>query len=204
MLKKGESGLLIGRNNRVSSKKCFKSEESVKKSKRGRKRKNELTDSEYLDSPLQFPLYVPQRKSAKKASISISKSFEGFKKYKQQDIGIFVQRDRKSKESDGGIKFETTVDTRELMDDIDMLLKDTDDEDEKLGLDITYDNNSSFDIIDIQENIEFSDSDGEEGNVLAVYSMKVQGGSEIDDEGKDLLEIQHGIAFSDSDEENSE
>jgi len=203
--KKGESGpLMIGENNRFSREKLPKVEESVKKTKRGRKRKNELADSE-SESPLHFPLYVPQRKSAKKASISISKSFEGLKKYKQQDIGIFMKRDGTSNESDGGgNKFETKVDARELMDDIEMLLKDTDDEDEKLGLDITYDNNSSSDILDIQENIEFSDSDGEWGDVKAVYSMKVESGSETEDAGSDLLEIQHGIAFSDSDEEQSE
>jgi len=203
-VKKGESEPLIKVNNVFSKKELPIIEEKGKKTKRGRKRKNELGDSECSESPLHFPLYVPQRKSAKKASISISKSFEGLKKYKQQDIGLFMKRDKTSKESDGGgNEFETKVDARELMEDIEMLLKDTDDEDEKLGLDITYEHNSSSDILDIQENIEFSDSDGEWGDVKAVYSMKVESGSDID-AGTDLLQIQHGIAFSDSDEEQSE
>merc|ERR1719228_19108 len=134
------------------------------KSKRGRKRKNESSDT-----PMQFPLFVPQRKSAKRASVSISKSFEGQKKYKQQDIGMFVKKVEKTREGDA----ETTDDddnqlnksqannTLEFMENVEKLLKDSDEEEEKLGLDITYDNTS--DIVEIQDNIEFSDSDSDSG-----------------------------------------
>jgi len=166
------------------------------KSKRGRKRKNESSDT-----PVQFPLFVPQRKSAKRASVSISKSFEGQKKYKQQDIGMFVKKVETTREGDA----ETTDDdnnqlnksqvnnTLELMENVEKLLKDSDEEEEKLGLDITYDNTS--DIVEIQDNIEFSDSDSDSGEDIrkADYSIKVENDS-------DLLEIQQGIVFSDSDD----
>ena len=92
-------------------------------------------------------------------------------------------------------------DTRELMEDIDMLLKDSDDEDENLGLDITYENS---DIGDIQDHIEFSDSEGEDNyDDASNYSIKVENKSlnEQENTKEDLLEIQHGIVFSDSDEE---
>jgi len=190
------SNQVVKGNNKLLSDDHIKAD----KIKRGRKRKSDQVIS---DTPLIFP-YVPQRKSAKKASLHISKAFEGGKKYKQQNIGIFVKKVGKPKEfmveNRQGRK-SMMNDTRELMEDIDMLLKDSDDEDDNLGLDITYENS---DIGDIQDHIEFSDSEGEENyNDALNYSIKVENKSLIEQENnkEDLLEIQHGIAFSDSDEE---
>jgi len=179
----------------------------AKKSKRGRKRKCELETAESPKSPLVFP-YVPERKSAKKASLYITKALQGEKRYKQQDIGMFVRKVDKNRENKEEIELNGSKlnDTTELMDDIDKLLKDSDDDDdeeETLGLEISYANSE---IEGIQDYIEFSDSDSEDMNDDALnYSIKVENKSlkeEPDKADKDLLEIQNGIMYSDSEEED--
>ena len=89
----------------------------------------------------------------------------------------------------------------ELVEDSDMLEKESDDGDDNLGLDIACEHSDSGDIQDI---IEFSDSEGEENHEDVLnYSIKVENNSlnEQENNKEDLLEIQHGMAFSDSGEE---
>ena len=177
----------------------------AKKSKRGRKRKCGLETSESPKSPLVFP-YVPQRKSAKKASLFITKALTGEKRYKQQDIGMFVKKVEKNTKNkvESGLSNSKLNDTSELMEDIDKLLKDSDDdEEETLGLEISYANSE---IEGIQDYIEFSDSDSDDKNDEDIlnYSIKVENKSltENDKVNKDLLEIQNGIMYSDSEDED--
>merc|ERR1719154_914270 len=171
----------------------------AKEKKRGRKRKSEVVGS----TPM-FPAYVAQRKSAKKASLSITKNLEGEKRYKQQDIGKFMKKVKKleSKIKDSEFEVEpsannSTMDnTRELIDDIDKLLQDSDEE-VNFGEDINYDNSSVGeedslgDIGEMQDYIEFSDSDGEETEGLN-YSIKVENMSfsGTNEEENDIPQIQ--------------
>jgi len=173
---------------------------------RGRKRKSGLESSKAAV----FSLYVPQRKSAKKASLHITKSFEGKKKYKQQDIGMFVKKVKgtEPKFTESALKDSRLNDTDHLIEDIDKLLQDSDED--YFGDDINYDASSfgeisacevasADDIEGIQDHLEFSDSDdGKEDLDDLNYSIKVENMSWTDD----LPEIQQGIEFSDSEEDD--
>jgi len=169
----------------------------VKGRKRGRKRKFELDSSE---SPV-FSPYVPQRKSAKKASFNITKSYEGEKKYKQQNIGLFVKR-TEPKIIDSDCIDSEISESSDFVEDIDKLLQDSDEED-YFGEDINYDASSVDDIAsvneigDIQDHLEFSDSDEEEDQDKLTDPLTDE--EEVED---DLPDIQDGIEFSDSDEDD--
>eukprot|EP00092_Neocalanus_flemingeri_P017347 GFUD01018762.1.p1 GENE.GFUD01018762.1~~GFUD01018762.1.p1 ORF type:complete len:485 (+),score=126.29 GFUD01018762.1:18-1472(+) len=190
------------------------------KAKRGKKREmKRKSEPEASESPLYFP-YVPQRKSAKKASLSITKSFEG---EDQHDLGRLVKTGKleEPKFIEAELKHSETNKMTDLLEDIEELLQDSDQED-GFGEDINYETSSvdeigsedeifPFDevfpvkeIEGIQDCIEFSDSDGEEdegelNNTIKFENKTLTNNDEVDD---DIPEIQESIEFSDSEEDD--